>query len=202
MTAEPMTSPEHECAEHWPRPPQDGWTVDDLLTLPGLPPHTELIDGGLFFASPQRHFHSVAIDLLVAGLRSTVPPELRVNREMTVIIDRRNGPEPDVSVVPKAALKSRSQTSFEASDVLLAIEVVSPESEARDRNAKPPKYAAAGIENFWLVDMEGKDEHLVVRVYERDPLTKTYSCTGTYRDRLKVAVPYPIDIDLTAIDEM
>ncbi|WP_318210879.1 MULTISPECIES: Uma2 family endonuclease [unclassified Streptomyces] len=202
MTAEPMTRPEQECAGRWPKPPQDGWTVDDLLTLPDLPPHTELIDGSLVFVSPQRHFHSVAIDLLVSGLRSTVPPELRVSREMTVIIDRRNGPEPDVSVIRKEALKNRTQTSFEVADVLLAVEVVSPESEARDRNAKPPKYAAAGIEHFWLVEMEGKDEHLVVRVYELDPLTKTYNSTGTYRDRLKVAVPFPVDIDLTAIDEM
>jgi hypothetical protein len=30
----------------WPRPPVEGWTVDDLTALPGLPPHTELIAVG------------------------------------------------------------------------------------------------------------------------------------------------------------
>ncbi|CAM5583904.1 hypothetical protein SFUMM280S_00712 [Streptomyces fumanus] len=26
----------------WPRPPEGGWTADDLDRLPNLPPHTEL----------------------------------------------------------------------------------------------------------------------------------------------------------------
>lgn len=29
----------------WPIPPTEGWTADDLDRIPGLPPHTELIDG-------------------------------------------------------------------------------------------------------------------------------------------------------------
>ncbi|CAM5587719.1 hypothetical protein GCM10010329_47640 [Streptomyces spiroverticillatus] len=41
----------------WPVPPQDGYTVDDLFTL---------------------------------------PEDLKVEREMTVVLDRRNGPEPDL----------------------------------------------------------------------------------------------------------
>ncbi|CAM5393723.1 hypothetical protein SCYAM73S_07744 [Streptomyces cyaneofuscatus] len=60
MTAEPTTTR----SSRWPVPPQDGYTVDDLFTLPDLPPHTELIDGSLVFVSPQRKFHSTAIDLL------------------------------------------------------------------------------------------------------------------------------------------
>lgn len=43
MTAEPITG--H--SSRWPVPPQDGYTVDDLFTLPDLPPHTELLDGSL-----------------------------------------------------------------------------------------------------------------------------------------------------------
>lgn len=49
-----------ESVEHrvqWPVPPQDGYTVDDLFTLPDLPPHTELIDGSLVFVSPRRAGH-------------------------------------------------------------------------------------------------------------------------------------------------
>ncbi|GHK02493.1 hypothetical protein SY2F82_42900 [Streptomyces sp. Y2F8-2] len=139
----PAESVEHR--HHWPVPPPDGYTVDDLFTLPDLPPHTELIDGSLVFASPQRRFHFLAIDLLVNGLRSTVPSGFKVTREMTVVLDRRNGPEPDISVVRAEAVTDRRQTHFKAADVLLAVEVVSPDSEARDRDYKPHKYAAAGI---------------------------------------------------------
>ncbi|MEV6308557.1 Uma2 family endonuclease [Streptomyces sp. NPDC051840] len=200
MTAEPITG--H--SSRWPVPPQDGYTVDDLFTLPDLPPHTELLDGSLVFVSPQRIFHSLMIDLLTHGLRSSAPRELKVVREMTVALDRRNGPEPDVSVVRAESVTSREQTRFEAGDVLLAVEVVSPDSEARDRDTKPQKYAAAGIPNFWLVEMAGSDKHPVVRVYELDPVNKAYALTGIHHDRLKTGVPFPVDVDISleALDRL
>src|SRR5213595_470385 len=105
MTAEPLPV----AAATWPVPPPGGYTVDDLFTLPDLPPHTELIDGSLVFVSPQRVFHADTIDLLVNSLRRTAPPELRVKREMTVVIDKRNGPEPDISVVRAEAVTSLRQ---------------------------------------------------------------------------------------------
>ncbi|ARX84068.1 hypothetical protein SMD44_03503 [Streptomyces alboflavus] len=204
MTAEPISEAAAEPVSEptprwWPRPPVDGWTVDDLHTLPGLPPHTEMIDGSLVFVTPQRAFRNLMIRLLTNGLLAGVPPELAVFNEMTVVIDRKNGPEPDVLVVREEAFEGLRQTSFDVADVLLAVEVVSPESEARDRNTKPRKYAAAGIKHFWLVEMEGKDDHPIVRVYELDPVTHEYTWSGTHRDRLKVRAPYDIDIDLTAL---
>ncbi|MFE9239915.1 Uma2 family endonuclease [Streptomyces sp. NPDC007007] len=194
MTAEPTTA--H--SSRWPVPPQDGYTVDDLFTLPDLPPHTELIDGSLVFVRPQRDFHSTMIDLLMTGLRSTAPPEVKVRREMTVVLDRRNAPEPDVSVVRTEAITGLDVTRYQAADVLLAVEVVSPDSEARDREAKPHKYATAGIPHFWLVEMTGTDQHPVVRVYELDPVTKAYALTGIHHDRLKTGVPFPVDVDISA----
>ncbi|GAA3489036.1 Uma2 family endonuclease [Streptomyces cremeus] len=194
MTAEPIAE---SSGCRWPVPPQDGYTVDDLFTLPDLPPHTEMIDGSLVFVSPQRRFHAKVIELLMNGLRSTLPEDLKVEREMTVVLDRRNGPEPDLSVVLAEAATGLEQTRFEAADLRLAVEVVSPDSESRDRDTKPRKYAAAGIPHFWLVEMTGADQHPVVRVYELDPLTKTYALTSIHHDRLKVGVPYGIDVDIS-----
>ncbi|RPE41100.1 Uma2 family endonuclease [Streptomyces sp. Ag109_O5-1] len=197
MTAEPLAEPNAAPGRRWPVPPRDGYTVDDLFTLPDLPPHTELIDGSLVFVSPQRDFHSTMIDLLVAGLRRTVPKAFKVRREMTVVLDRRNGPEPDLSVVHAEAVTGLEQTRFEAADVVLAVEVVSPDSEARDRDTKPHKYAAAGIPHFWLVEMTGTGKHPVVRVYELDPVTKAYTLAGAYREQLKVGDPFDIDVDIS-----
>ncbi|MGP3981953.1 Uma2 family endonuclease [Streptomyces sp. KR80] len=187
---------------HWPVPPTEGYTVDDLLTLPDLPPHTELIDGSLVFVSPQRIFHSTAIDLLVSGLRRTAPPELRVMREMTMVIDRHNGPEPDVSVVRATSVRSREQTYFQVRDVLLTVEVVSPDSVSRDSGTKPYKYATAGVPHFWRVEMASVDERPVVHVFELDKETHLYSSVGTFHDRLKLSTPFDIDIDLIEIDEL
>ncbi|MFF5534011.1 Uma2 family endonuclease [Streptomyces cinerochromogenes] len=196
MTAQPAEQ------SGWRMPPMDGYTVDDLLTLPDLPPHTELIDGSLVLVSPQRYFHFATIDLLVAGLRSTVPSSLKVAREMTVVLDRRNGPEPDISVIKAAARKGPDQTYFEGKDVVLAVEVISPESEARDRLTKTHKYAAAGIQYYWLVEVTEPDQYPAVEIFELSENTGTYQSIGTHRDRVKVDRPYPIDIDLTAIDNL
>ncbi|AXK36234.1 Uma2 family endonuclease [Streptomyces armeniacus] len=197
MTAEPF-----QTGTSWPMPPQDGYTVDDLFNLPDLPPHTELIDGSLVFVSPQRDFHMLALYLLERGLRCSVPEDLRVKREMAVVLSRKSAPEPDLFVVHASAVTSRRQTRYEAMDVVLVVEVVSPESEERDRDTKPYKYARAGIPHFWRVEMKGDDDHPVVYVYELDTVTRSYVATGIHHDRLKLSVPFDIDIDLAEIDRL
>jgi Uma2 family endonuclease len=183
----------------WPRPPAGGWTSDDLDRLPNLPPHTELLDGSLVFVSPQTQFHSMAMLLLQYLLLTQAPGELHVAREMTVELDRRNRPEPDILVITQEANTGSKQTKYLPGDVLLAVEVVSLDSEVRDREVKPRKYATAGIPHFWRVE-ENSDGYPVVYVYELDPATRAYAPTGIFHDRLKVSRPYDIEIDLTAIN--
>lgn len=165
--------------------------MDHLLALPNLPPHTQLIDGSLVCVSPQRRFHGTMIDLLVCGLRTTLPPAFKASRQMTVVLDRHNGHEPDVSVVRASAVTGPDQMSYRAEDVVLVVEVVTPESAARDHGTKPRKYAAAGIENFWRVEESGTSGRPVVHVYELDPVTKSYVHAGMHRDRVKLDRPYP-----------
>ncbi|MFC5913456.1 Uma2 family endonuclease [Streptomyces pulveraceus] len=203
MTAEalPEASQLRRDDSKWPVPPEDGYTVDEFFTL-HLPPHTELIDGSLVFVSPQRNFHTLAMYLLEQGLRQHVPETLRVRREMAVVLGKRNVPEPDLVVMKADGVGGLRQTRYEAADVLLAVEVVSPDSEDRDRDTKPHKYAAAGIPHFWRVEMSGEHDRPAVWTYECDEVTKRYVPTGVHHDRLKLADPYDIDIDLTAIDAL
>ncbi|WP_280276200.1 Uma2 family endonuclease [Nocardia wallacei] len=194
MTAAPMP-PAHEPLPGWLVPPPGGFIAEDLDRLPDLPPHTELIDGSLVFVSPQMNFHALVIDLLVAGLRRFAPGTLRVRREMTVTLDRRQRPEPDLIVVHASSVLGPEQTTFRPDDVVLAVEVVSPDSVIRDRERKPQLYARAGIPHFWRV--ENVDSRAVVYVYELDPATRAYAPTGIHHDRLKLTVPFDIDVDLT-----
>ncbi|WP_327361938.1 Uma2 family endonuclease [Streptomyces sp. NBC_01296] len=187
---------ETEPTYRWPVPPAGGWTADDLDRLPNLPPHTELIDGSLVFVSPQTRFHMRALRFFEQQLESVVPEGLEVIREFTIDIDRRNRPEPDVIVAEEDG-EDPDQTRLPASLVRLAIEVVSPESVGRDRETKPIKYAHAKIPHFWRV--ENKEGRAVVYVYELDPATEAYVATGIFHDRLKVSVPFPMDLDLAAI---
>jgi Uma2 family endonuclease len=103
-------------------------------------------------------------------------------------------------VPPAEGLSDPKMTTYQPADVLLAVEVVSPDSEVRDRERKPQLYAAGRIPHFWRVeDSEGRP---TVYVYELDLATKAYALTGIHHDRLKLTVPFDIDIDLTEIDEI
>ncbi|WP_026123237.1 Uma2 family endonuclease [Nocardiopsis chromatogenes] len=184
----------------WMIPPTDGFTAEDLDRLPDLPPHTELIDGSLVLVSPQKRFHTLILDVLVPGLRSHCPAYLRVRREMTTVLGPRQRPEPDIMVVRASADTEQDQTSYPADSVELVVEVVSPESRVRDRERKPQLYAHAGIRHFWRVETDGGRP--IVYVYELDPAVSSYVPTGIHHDRLKVATPFPIDIDLTEVDRL
>ncbi|BBB00391.1 hypothetical protein RVR_7431 [Actinacidiphila reveromycinica] len=187
----------------WVFPPPGGFTADDLDRIPDLPPHTELIDGSLVFVSPQKSFHTLAMFLLESALRVHAPDGLRVRREMTVVLDRANRPEPDLTVLNARAVPDagHGETSYQAEDVVLAVEVVSPESAGRDRERKPLLYARAGIPHFWLVERTGSGRP-VVHTYELDRLGHAYALTGIHHDRLKTSAPFDLDIDLTEIDRM
>jgi Uma2 family endonuclease len=181
----------------WPEPPIGGYTAEDLDRLPDLPPHTELIDGSLVFVSPQRQFHMLALSLLEQRLRRAAPAALRVRREMSIIINNRQRPEPDIVVVRAGVTGDPDATWFPAEAVVLAVEVVSPDSTERDRHRKPQLYAEGKIAHFWRV--EDNNGEMVVHVYELDAATRTYALTGIHHDRLKLKVPFDIDIDLTRI---
>ncbi|MGW3413655.1 Uma2 family endonuclease [Streptomyces sp. NPDC000888] len=187
----------------WPIPPPEGWTADDLNRIPGLPPHTELIDGSVVFVSPRTAFHGRCVRLLENSLLGQAPDHLDVMREMAIKLDTRNRPEPDVLVFPVEANTGPKQTWYKPEDIVLAVEVVSPDSRERDREVKLRKYADAGFPHFWRVEDDDGKGLPVVYVYELDPTTKAYGITGIFRDRLKVTVPFEIEIeiDLTAINQ-
>lgn len=182
----------------WFVPPAGGFTADDLDRLPDLPPHTELIDGSLVFVSPRKMFHTWMNSLLDLKLFAQAPRHLQVCREMSVTLGKKQRPEPDVLVVDTGAVTDLDQGTVLPSSVMLAIEVVSPESEERDRIRKPELYAQAGIPHFWRV--ENEDGKPVIYVYELDPANSAYMLTGVHHDRLKLSEPFDIDIDLTAVD--
>ncbi|WP_240617399.1 Uma2 family endonuclease [Nocardioides speluncae] len=176
------------------RPPRpEGWFAEDLDHLPDAPRHTELIDGALvFMMSPQRSWHGRLLTQLEVRLRKQAPDGLEIDREMTIRIDARNRPEADLLVT--TATYEPSRTWYPPGDVILAVEVVSPESAHRDREVKLRKYAAAGIAHYWLI--EDEDGQPAVHVYELDGPTRAYAPAGIVRDTLRLSAPFAIEIEL------
>jgi Uma2 family endonuclease len=139
-----------------------------------------------------------ALYLLEAALRRSVPAALSVAREMSIVLSERQRPEPDLVVITTE--EGGGDTWYPADAVLLAVEIVSPESQDRDRRRKPRLYAEAGIRHFWRV--EENDGLPVVYVYELDEAIPSYTPTVIFHDRMKLAVPFDLDVDLNSIAEL
>jgi Uma2 family endonuclease len=174
-----------------PITPDDGWTLDNLPD--NLPKHTELIRGVLVM-SPQKAWHMGVVGVLWWHLRSQAPAEFEVMREMAVKRSQRSAPEPDLSIIHAEAY-SRQKSIFSPEDFVMTAEVISPESEERDREDKPLIYAAMGIPTFWLVE-SGPDEAPIV--HEHELYGGAYRLMRTHIGRLKTQIPFAIDIALEA----
>ncbi|MFI6577659.1 Uma2 family endonuclease [Nocardiopsis sp. NPDC050513] len=195
MTAEPLPD--------WFTPPPGGWTADDMDDLPPGAPRMELIDGALVLLSPQTGFHSKVMRRLANALEDASPAGVDVMHEMTMKLGKYQRPEPDVLVYrfeegDEEHLDWYRATHVPAEDVLIAVEIVSEESQDRDRTTKPLKYAQAGIPHFWRIEQE--DGGPAIHVYELDGVRDPrYVPITIARDRLKLDVPFTIDIDVKAL---
>lgn len=168
--------------------PPDGWTVDDLPDRDDL--RYELVDGALLVSPPPRPRHSGVAARLQRLLWDAVGPGWDVLAAPGVYFDRRNYREPDVAVVRSAAL---SQEQLAPSDVLLAVEVMSPGSVANDLVAKPAQYAAAGIPHFWRLELEPP---LLVRYVLADGHYRQVASSGGV---VQVGEPVVVAVDVDAL---
>ncbi|WP_017542973.1 Uma2 family endonuclease [Nocardiopsis prasina] len=187
----------------WFLTPPGGWTADAMDRLPPGVPRMELIDGALVLLSPQTRFHSHVMRHLANALEEAAPKNVDILLEMTMKLGKYQRPEPDILVYEFEEGKDDHLDWYQAThvppeDVLIAVEIVSPESRERDRTTKPMKYAAAGIPHFWRIEPE--ETGPAIHVYEldggRDP---RYVPTTIARERLKLDVPFPIDVDVRAL---
>ncbi|WP_433348166.1 Uma2 family endonuclease [Micromonospora sp. CA-111912] len=135
MTAAPILPERHE------------WTVDDLGDLPKDLPY-ELINGRLILPSPTLLHQGMCVELLLA-LRINCPTEYQIGIDLSMRVDRRNEPRPDVVAVRRG---NADRSPLPVEEALLAVEVVSPTSTFRDMYDKAKVYAHAGVRSYWVVD--------------------------------------------------
>jgi Uma2 family endonuclease len=167
----------------------EGWTVDDLPDDGGR--LYELVDGALLVSPPPRLEHDDAASALDRLLAPLLPADLRVGVHRGVYFDRRNYRHPDVVVFSRSAARAKGR--IEASDVRLAVEVVSPSSVSTDRVAKPAQYAAAGIPHYWRLELEP----LLLVVHEL--AAGGYEEAGRFDEEVVVHQPVPVRFALSQL---
>ena len=114
----------------------------------------ELIEGELVAMSPIGSDHSDTSNTLTRTLVMAVGDRGVVSVQTPIRLNRFNEPQPDFLVLRLRPGGYRAAHPGPA-DVILAIEV-SASSLRYDRGVKRALYARHGIQEFWIVDLDGR----------------------------------------------
>jgi Putative restriction endonuclease len=125
-----------------------------------------------------------------------LPPDLIALAEVEVVVW---DPPPTVRildlVVTHTERYEENPPRLAASDVLLAVEVLSDGTRRVDRVLKFAEYAEAGIPQYWLVDV---DEPATLLSYVL--VDGTYELSGEHTGRAGLDVAgHPVNLDLPAL---
>jgi Uma2 family endonuclease len=176
-------------------PPSDGWTTDDLAALPEDGVRRELLDGVLHAPPSPSRIHQVVAARLLVALEENCPDHLHVSQANDVQLSPRRLFIPDVLVITDEAAR-RPSGKFAATEVVLTVEIVSPNSQSMDRITKPALYARAGIPFYWMIETDGG---LTVHTYRLDFEDEVYQPWGTFTDAIKIDQPWRIEIPMARL---
>jgi Uma2 family endonuclease len=107
----------------------------------------ELLFGTIVTVSPPGPEHSDVVCRLMTRLVVALDGRAMVRAQVPLAVSDDSEPEPDVAVVPLG-----DYTREHPRTARLVVEV-SESSLRKDRGLKAPLYAAAGIEEYWIVDL-------------------------------------------------
>ncbi len=115
----------------------------------------EWVDGKVVLMSPPSEHHQDLSDFLTALMRHFAEAH-GLGKVRSAPLQMKPGPdspgrEPDLLFVATENL-DRLQKNRLAGPADLAVEIISPESRARDRGEKFYEYEQAGIKEYWLID--------------------------------------------------
>jgi Uma2 family endonuclease len=174
-------------ASAWPEGVPRRMTFEEYLDWDFEDVRAEWVDGEVVLMSPVRLDHQFIMqflyELIIAhvrryGLGKVLLPPTRMR-----LSTRPSGREPDLLFV-STKNASRLKVAVVDGPADLVVEIMSPESEERDRATKFVEYEAAGIPEYWLIDplrhevlfnLLGEDGHYHPGVVSQE---------GVYRSRM------------------
>ncbi len=138
-------------------PPSGKMTYEEFLAWADEGTWAEWVDGEVIMLSPASYQHQDLRDFLAfvlrgyvethnLGLVCTAPFQMKLEAV-------RSGREPDLLFVSRERLNILRATYLDG-PADLAVEIISPESIARDRGEKFVEYEKAGVGEYWLLDPE------------------------------------------------
>ncbi len=140
------------------------WTRDEYerlgdLGVLGPEERVELIDGVVYQMPPQHSRHATGVRLTEIALSKAFGEGFDVRAQLPLALGDYSEPEPDMAVVIGDA---RDFTDAHPATALLVVEV-SETTLAFDRETKSSLYAAAGIPEYWIVNLVDRRLENVIR---------------------------------------
>jgi Uma2 family endonuclease len=161
----------------------------------------ELVEGGIVMTPRPRPLHQVVSKNLTRLLDERRPDSLVVLQEVEITVEARFPPtvrDPDLVVVNRSVV-DRNPVRVDPSDVVLVVEIVSPGSRRTDRVMKAYEYAKAGIEHYWIVDLDADpDERFLAHVLREETYQRVGALVG---DRVRTEEPLVLDFTLDALTQ-
>ena len=118
----------------------------------GSDDRVELLEGVIVAMSPQNPPHAFVIGKLTRWLFAVAQADAWVRVQLPIDLSELSTPEPDLALV---AGREETYVDTHPTNALLVVEVADS-SLIQDRLTKGPMYAAAGIAEYWLVNLRDR----------------------------------------------
>ncbi len=178
------------------------FTVDEYhrLAEAGVLTHddrVELLDGRIITMSPigSAHLHCVnrLIDLFAERLYAVSPRPARLSVQNPIRLNPHSEPEPDVALLRSDAPQDRTPIP---EDVLLVVEVADS-TLTYDRTVKQKHYAAAGIPEYWVVDLNA-----ATVIVHRQPQADGYGSVVTHHTEALLTIAALPDVPAIPVEQI
>lgn len=154
----------------------------------------ELLEGVIVAMPPEGPRHAEVVELVGDALRAALGVRARVRSGHPFDASTWSVPEPDIGVVPG---RRRDYLDRHPSSAHLVVEVA-VSSLPQDRLTKAPIYAAAGIPEYWIVNL--RQDH--VEVYRSpDAPARRYAVVEVARRGSRLALVAFPDVSV-AVDDL
>jgi Uma2 family endonuclease len=138
----------------------------------------ELIDGEIVEMPSQKNYHGAALTRTADALKVAFGTGYWVRVQLSLDLSPRSVPDPDVAVIQGSPVGITPTTPNPTSALIVA--EVSDTTLGTDRNWKSHLYAAAGIADYWIVNLVQRQ----LEVY-RNPVSDASAPFGArYADRV------------------
>jgi Uma2 family endonuclease len=144
-----------DAASVWPEGLPKRMTLEEYLDWDYEGVRAEWVDGEVVLMSPVRLDHQFLVqflyELIVVFARKHSLGKVLLAPTRMRLPTKPTGREPDLLFVSTPHLNRLKENHVDG-PADLVVEIVSPESEVRDRATKFNEYEAAGIPEYWLID--------------------------------------------------